>query len=225
VRKNRKRTIRNIGPVSRFDDGKADFVGRLKRSFKDGNPIIAGLEDLLENTREARVFTLRFDRDSLKNSFSAPKNIGYFLLDSLYDGLGIYDVLNNHKSRRNITFDLNGNAKLLVFGRTLFPDSKLGTFEDKDRYIFDVTKSDSNYRFHTLKLSPIPPSYRSLTHPLAQPLTQTIHSPSHSPKPFTRPATHPNHSLAQPLTQTSHSPKPTTHSVYAQPPLVRQLHT
>ncbi len=40
VRVNRKRTIRNIGPLSRFDDGKPDFLRRLKQSFKDGHPII-----------------------------------------------------------------------------------------------------------------------------------------------------------------------------------------
>ncbi|MDI6706669.1 MAG: hypothetical protein QME73_10470, partial [Bacillota bacterium] len=28
IRKNRKRTIRNIGPLSRFDDGKPDFLKR-----------------------------------------------------------------------------------------------------------------------------------------------------------------------------------------------------
>jgi transposase len=140
VRKNRKRTIRNIGPLSRFDDGKPDFLNRLKNSFKEGKPIIPGLADLVVDT--PRKFTLEFDRDSIESSFSAPKNAGYFLLDGLYDTLGIYDVLSLHKSRNRIEYDLNGNAKLLVFGRTLYPDSKCGTFENKNSYLFEVTKSE-----------------------------------------------------------------------------------
>ena len=41
--KNRKRTIRNIGPLSKFDDGRPDFLQRLRQSFGDGNPIIPSL--------------------------------------------------------------------------------------------------------------------------------------------------------------------------------------
>jgi transposase len=72
-----------------------------------------------------------------------PKNIGYFVLDGLYDGLGIYDVFNKHKSQSKIAYDLNGLAKLLVFGRILCPDSKLETFRGKDQYVFGITDSDN----------------------------------------------------------------------------------
>ena len=34
-----KVTELNIGPLSRFDDGKPDYVQRLKQSFRDGNPL------------------------------------------------------------------------------------------------------------------------------------------------------------------------------------------
>ena len=61
----------------------------------------------------------------------------------MYAKLGIYDVLNLHKSRTEKDFDLNGIAKLLIFGRTLAPDSKLGTFNDRERYLFPVTKCNN----------------------------------------------------------------------------------
>jgi len=86
---------------------------------------------------------VEYDLNNADNCFCNPKNIGYFLLDSLYDGLGIYDVLNKHKSMTKIEYDLNGLAKLLVFGRALCPDSKVETFRERDRYAFDVTSSDS----------------------------------------------------------------------------------
>lgn len=143
VRKIRKRTIRNIGPLSRYDDGKPDFLLRLKQSFKDGCPIINGLSDLLENQPKSRKVVIEFDREDELASMAHPKNIGYFILDGLFDGLGIYDVLNKHKSQSRIAYDLNGLVKLLVFGRILCPDSKLETFRSKDQFAFDITDSDS----------------------------------------------------------------------------------
>jgi len=143
VRKNRKRTIRNIGPLARFDDGEPDFLARLKQSFLDGAPIIDGLSDLLGARPRSRKVVVEFDRDDVGQSLSDPRNIGYFLLDGLYDALGIYEVLNKHKSQTRIEYDLNGLTRLLVFGRILWPDSKVQTYRDKDRYAFDVADSDS----------------------------------------------------------------------------------
>ncbi len=142
VRKNRKRTIRNIGPLSRFDDGKPDFLKRLKQSFIDGHPIINGLSDLTENKPACKRIIIEFDRDTADDCVANPKNAGYFLLDGLYDSLGIYDVLNLHKSKSKIEYDLNGLAKLLVFGRTLSPCSKLETWNSRNNYAFDIVSSD-----------------------------------------------------------------------------------
>ena len=140
--KHKRRVIRNIGPLARFDDGKPDFLKRLRQSFKNRTPLIDSLADLLTYTPIKRKLIIEFDLDNDTDCFFSPKNLGYFLLDGLYDALGIYDVLNLYKSRKRLDYDLNGNAKLLVFGRALFPNSKFGTFEDKDRYLFNVTKSE-----------------------------------------------------------------------------------
>lgn len=136
IRKEKKRTVRNVGPLSRFDDGKPDFLKRLRQSFKDGAPLIESLSDLAAANAGDDIVSFRCDRRVDEEAFADPKNIGYFVLDGLYDALGIYDVLNLHKSRSKIGYDLNGIAKLLVFGRMLWPDSKLGTFEERDRYLF-----------------------------------------------------------------------------------------
>jgi transposase len=141
--KNRSRLIRNIGPLARFDDGMPDYLKRLRKSFKDGKPLIESLADLVANPQAKKRVVIEFDRDNETDCLSIPKNAGYFLLDGLYDALGIYDVLNIHKSSTKIEYDLNGLAKLLVFGRVLNPDSKLETFNEKDRYLFDVTSSDN----------------------------------------------------------------------------------
>jgi transposase len=143
VRKNRKRTIRNIGPLSRFDDGQPNFLNRLKQSYKDGHPIIPGLDDLVlleESPSKIKIELDRFDDDAV---FSDPKNIGYFFLDALYDALGIYDVLNKYKSQSKIAYDVNGHTKTLVFGRALNPASKCATWRARNHYLFDVVATDN----------------------------------------------------------------------------------
>ena len=142
VKKHKRRVVKNIGPLARFDDGKPDYLKRLRQSFKDGEPLIAELLDCIESVPTKKSLAIEFDLENESDCFCAPRNLGYFFLDAFYDMLGIYDVLNLHKSRSNLKYDVNGNAKLLIFGRVLFPDSKFGTFEDKDRYLFSVTKSD-----------------------------------------------------------------------------------
>lgn len=143
IRKNRKRTIRNLGPLSRFDDGNPDFLARLRKSFKDGSPIIEELKDLVATGAPEDRITISICRSNDSDAFIDPKNVGYFLLDSLYDSLGIYDVLNLQKSRSKIEYDINGLAKLLVFGRVLDPASKCATWNGKGGYIFPVTASDN----------------------------------------------------------------------------------
>ena len=143
VRKSRKRTILNIGPLARFNDGMPDYLARLKKSFLDGHPIIDGLDHLLEKKQASRKITIEFDRDNDESAMASPKNMGYFVLDGLYDGLGLYDILNKHKSQSKIGYDLNGLSRLLIFGRILWPDSKAETYRGKDRFVFDVTESDN----------------------------------------------------------------------------------
>jgi len=142
ITKIKKRIVLNIGPLPKFDDGQPDYVGRLKKSFKNGNPIIKELEPLVSKNTTRDIVTVSFDRRDPQKCMSHPKNIGYFLLDALYDALGIYDVLNLRKSRSKLEYDLNGLAKLLVFGRVLWPDSKIGTYEKRGRYLFNLTLSN-----------------------------------------------------------------------------------
>jgi hypothetical protein len=42
--KQKKRVVKNLGPLSRFDDGQPNFVKRLRQSFKDQQPIIPELK-------------------------------------------------------------------------------------------------------------------------------------------------------------------------------------
>jgi transposase len=137
----KKRVVKNLGPLSRFDDGQPNFLIRLRTSFRDGHPILRELDELVVQMPPHKV-KLELDPNVLTDCTCDPKNIGYFLLDALYDALGVYDVLNFHKSRSKIEYDLNGLVKLLVFGRTLWPGSKISAFEKRGRFLFGTTQSD-----------------------------------------------------------------------------------
>ncbi len=164
--KNRSRLIRNLGPLSRFDDGNPDYLKRLRQSFKDGIPLIDSLADLAVASPKSKTITVHFDKDVPDECFSNPKNVGYFLLDALYDALGIRDILARYKSDSKIKYDVNGLLKLLVFGRVLNPDSKSETWGNMDRYVFGVTSSEN-----------LVETYRTLAclHVLSESIQKRIH--------------------------------------------------
>ncbi len=142
-KKHRRRVVSNIGPLARFDDGQPDYLLRLRRSFAQGTPLIESLSAFSEIQAAKQRINISFDLKCESDRYCVPKNCGYLLLDALYDKLGINDVLRLQKSRAGLEFDLNGIARLLVFGRVLSPDSKLGTFKDRDNYLFPITKCES----------------------------------------------------------------------------------
>ena len=47
VRKYKKRTILNLGPLARFSGGDPEYLAKLRKSFKEGNPIIPELNKLI----------------------------------------------------------------------------------------------------------------------------------------------------------------------------------
>ncbi|GHT82104.1 transposase [Actinomycetota bacterium] len=149
VRQSKKVVLKNLGPLSRFDDGKPNYLERLRASYRAGDPLIDILNDYPYVAPKKRG---RPRNNTFCDSYIIPKNIGYFFLDSVFDKLGIYDVLNEHKSKNKLGYDIIGLTKLLVFGRVLDPQSKKFTFANhRDRYLFNVTKSDDiNEVYNTL---------------------------------------------------------------------------
>lgn len=145
IGRQKKFVIKNLGPLSKFDDGKPDFLKRFREKFKNGEIDFDGIT-YYSNLPSKRTFEI----DNEQN-FIELKNIGFLFLQSIYNSLGISGLLNQIKSNSKIEYDLNGLVKLLVFGRILEPQSKKKTFENKDKYLFDVTTSnDINQIYRTL---------------------------------------------------------------------------
>lgn len=135
VKKQKRTVLKNLGPLSRYDDGKPDFLKRLREQFRNGE-ITFG--DISYTTKSKSK--LMFEPDNDQHEIQL-KNIGYLLLDKVYKDLGIDKVLIKEKSTSKIDYDLNGLTKLCVFGRVLDPSSKKRTFEMRDRYLEPLTSS------------------------------------------------------------------------------------
>ena len=127
-------TVKNLGYLSNYDDGKPDLLKRLRDQFRKGTLI--DLNELNVEYKEKTRKMIPLDEINLKLN---PKNIGFMFLNSIYNDLGIDTLLNRIKSDSKIEYDLNGLTKLLVFGRILDPQSKKKTFEYRDKYLFPVT--------------------------------------------------------------------------------------
>ena len=143
----RKKVVFNIGPVSKFDDGKPDFVERLKKSFKSGNPIISSLEKYCDNTNHPIVHKFSITEGS-SDCFGNPKIFSNVLLERILEEIGLRNLFASYKGFTKIKYDVYGFAKLLIFGRLLHPASKSSTIKQNDDYyqpILENFNSDNAY--------------------------------------------------------------------------------
>ena len=68
-----KHTELSIGPLSRFDDGKPDYVKRLKESFKEGRPLIESLKPFCGEPIVPKEHGLSDAEDVFSVSFAHPR--------------------------------------------------------------------------------------------------------------------------------------------------------
>ena len=140
----RKKTILNIGPLSRFDDGKPDFVQRLKDSYKEGKPIIDLLLPYIEEP-VAKKHVITFE-DGDMSCIGNPKLVSQILLDRLFVQLGLDKLCATLKHSLGLSYDLTGFIRLLIFGRILQPASKWETAQQNAQYFAPL--ADTTYPYH-----------------------------------------------------------------------------
>jgi len=142
-----KRVVFNIGPLSRYDDGQPDYVGRLKQSFIDGEPLIGSLMPYVVRGSVPEIFHLDFVSGS-EQCIGHPKYYAGSLLDSIFSELGLNALFTSVKHNEKISYDLCGLARLMVFGRLLDPASKYSTFFQNDMYFKPLTDETDIYRIY-----------------------------------------------------------------------------
>ena len=136
IGRQKKFVLKNLGPLSKFDDGKPDFLKRFREKFKNGE-IDFDWITYYSNLPTKKVFEIDNEMNYIKL-----KNIGFLFLQSIYNSLDIYDLLRESKSNSKLEYDLNGLTKLLVFERILEPASKRKIFENRDKFLFQVVDSN-----------------------------------------------------------------------------------
>lgn len=142
----KKKIIYNIGPLSRFDDGKPDYLLRLRESFRNGNPLIKELAKYCESKPVNEKYDVEFSEND-PFCIGEPKIYSHILIERILEELGLIDFFRQYKQFTNIDFDLTGFFRLLVYGRILNPTSKIATVAQNDKYYNQVLKDDY-YKFN-----------------------------------------------------------------------------
>ncbi len=143
---NRKRTIKNIGPVSKFDDGKENFIERLRASFNAGTPIIKELEPYVSKDIKKEIYNIQI-HEGTEECIGHPKLFSNLLLDKLMEEIGLNQYINVYKTYDKITYDVLGFIKLLIYGRLLNPASKIATVNQNDDY-YNKIIDDGSYKYN-----------------------------------------------------------------------------
>lgn len=128
-----KKVLLNIGPLSRYDDGLPDYLERLRRSFKVGDPFIPSLLPYCAEVKSEEIYRFSLKEGS-PDCFGHPRLFSHMLLEKILEELGVNTFFSSYKGFSKLEYDVYGFAKLLIFGRLLHPASKCSTVRQNNDY-------------------------------------------------------------------------------------------
>ena len=139
----RKKLIKSIGPLDRYDDGAPDYIERLRKSFKSGQPLIDTLLPYCEKRSSAEEYTFKL-KEGDEACFGQTKLFSHILLERIIEELGLQNFFSTYKAFTKIQYDVYGFAKLMIFGRILNPASKLATIRQNSDYYAPILDEGFN---------------------------------------------------------------------------------
>lgn len=134
-----KRIVLSLGALAKHDDGKPDYLKRLRESFSEGRPLIKELEPYVDQA-PVRKWTVTFERGDAK-CIGEPKRMAPCVLDPVFRALGLDELFASVKCASRIKYDLTGIVRLLTYGRIIDPESKWSTMGQNDQYYAPLVKS------------------------------------------------------------------------------------
>ena len=137
-----KELVLGLGPLSRHDDGKPDYLQRLRASFRAGKPLIKELEPFVGETPKERIL-VPFEPGDAK-CLGKPKRLAATILDPVFNALGLDELFASIKFSSKIGYDLTGIVRLLTYGRILEPASKSATMEQNGKYFRPLVSSTND---------------------------------------------------------------------------------
>jgi len=137
-----KELVLGLGPLSRHDDGKPDYLERLRASFRAGKPLIKELEPFVDEAPKERIL-IPFKLGDEK-CLGKPKRMAATILDPVFNALGLDELFASVKFSSKIKYDLTGIVRLLTYGRILDPASKSATMEQNGKYYRPLVSSSND---------------------------------------------------------------------------------
>ena len=81
--------------------------------------------------KQSRDVIVKYSQSKLiKKNVQSSFNGGYLFLQQLYHQLGLHKICNDISAKYKFTFNLDSILSRLVYGRILFPSSKLNTYQE-----------------------------------------------------------------------------------------------
>ena len=138
----RRKVVLSLGPMSRHDDGKPDYLRRLRESYRAGRPLIKELEPYVDGAAKGKV-TVTFNAGD-PTCLGKPRRMAATILDPVFNALGLDELFASVKFSSKIGYDLTGIVRLLTYGRLLDPASKSATMGQNDRYYRPLVSSTND---------------------------------------------------------------------------------
>ena len=135
IRNGKKTTTKNVARIGRHSELLKitdDPLAYAKEQVKKYNE-----EYQIQNRMSLEIkvdFAEKIKAANAANSKSTLFNIGYFFLQQFYHGLAIGSFFRSATADMKNEFDPNLVNRFLTYSRILHPDSKLGTYQNLDRY-------------------------------------------------------------------------------------------
>ena len=145
---NRKSVIKTFGRLSQYDDGKPDYMLRLRRSFAEKQPLIPELMPYVEDAPKIR-YTFEIEKGSAY-CIAEPKRFAPCLLDAVFSALGLDQLFASIKHASRMEYDLQGIVRLLTYGRILESASKIATMRQNEEYYRPLVSSSNDIKVSSL---------------------------------------------------------------------------
>ena len=138
----RRKVVLSLGPMSRHDDGKPDYLRRLRESYRAGRPLIKELEPYVDGAAKGRG-TVTFNAGD-PTCLGKPRRMAATILDPVFNALGLDELFASVKFSSKIGYDLTGIVRLLTYGRLLDSASKSATMEQNGKYFRPLVSSTND---------------------------------------------------------------------------------
>lgn len=134
IRNGKKTTTKNVKRIGKHSELLVIDPDPLTYAKKQ----VQKYNEEYNNNRISMNFEIDFDKKLSATDSIASKsnllNIGYFILQKIYQDLRISDFFEAVQLNSKVTFDCDDINRFLTFARILDPKSKLGTFDRMDTY-------------------------------------------------------------------------------------------